>query len=86
MADVTIAEGATLEQAERAIIIERLARLGANKKACAASLGISRSALYAKLNRLQIPHEVEARGTKVMRFAEPALPEARPAFGGGEPA
>lgn len=84
MADVVINLGHTLEQAERAVIVERLA-MTPNKKACAVSLGISRSALYAKLDRLKIPHERKL-GTTEMRHApapdDRSRFDARPAFGG----
>ena len=51
---VTIPVGTTLEEAERTIIQRTVEATGGNKKEAAQVLGISRSALYAKLKRLDI--------------------------------
>jgi len=51
---VTIPIGTTLEEAERTIIQRTVEATGGNKKEAAQVLGISRSALYAKLKRLDI--------------------------------
>jgi DNA-binding NtrC family response regulator len=51
---VTIPIGTTLEEAERTIIQRTVEATSGNKKEAAQVLGISRSALYAKLKRLDI--------------------------------
>jgi DNA-binding NtrC family response regulator len=51
---VTIPIGTTLEEAERTIIQRTVEATNGNKKEAAQVLGISRSALYAKLKRLDI--------------------------------
>jgi DNA-binding NtrC family response regulator len=51
---VTIPIGTTLEEAERTIIQRTVEATNGNKKEAAKILGISRSALYAKLKRLDI--------------------------------
>ncbi len=48
---VTIPIGTTLEEAERAVVERTIASTRGNKKEAARLLGISRSALYAKLER-----------------------------------
>ena len=63
----------TLESVEREVIAATLARHHGEKKAAARALGISRSALYAKLHRLEIPHGIR-RGVELQH-----APEAPPA-------
>jgi two-component system response regulator HydG len=51
---LSIPIGTTIDEAERALIVRTIASTRGNKKVAAHLLGISRSALYAKLARLEI--------------------------------
>lgn len=62
---------ATLRDVEKKLLVATLERVAGNKKEAAKHLGLSRSALYAKLRR----HGIRAIRSLVLPEAPPPAPE-----------
>jgi DNA-binding NtrC family response regulator len=62
MLDVEPSETQPLSDVEREAIVRALQRAGGNKKAAASMLGVSRRALYRRLERLDLGRTITRRG------------------------
>jgi DNA-binding NtrC family response regulator len=71
-------DGWPLSSVEREHIVRALRRAGGNKKAAARMLGVSRRALYRKLERLDLAATISRR----RRLADGGSPAAQPGYAG----